>query len=118
MDEPNQEVQFEAIGLPEGVTIVSESPEDAGPLGQYLSLRAVGNSVNATPGVYDCTFRLWNKYGYDYVINSPNSKHLLHIFRETCRKAGIMYQTDQIFDYLKEFPEKSKYWQISLFDNK
>lgn len=64
LDEPNQEVQFEAIGLPEGVTIVSESPEDAGPLGQYLSLRAVGNSVNATPGVYDCTFRLWNKYGY------------------------------------------------------
>ena len=59
-----------------------------------------------------------NKYGYDYVINSPNSKHLLHIFRETCRKAGIMYQTDQIFDYLKDFPEKSEYWQISLFDNK
>lgn len=59
-----------------------------------------------------------NKYGYDYIINSPNSKHLLHIFRETCRKAEIMYQTDQIFDYLKDFPEKSEYWQISLFDNK
>ena len=47
-----------------------------------------------------------NKYGYDYVLNSPNGKHLLHIFREIFRKAGIMYQTDQIFDYLKEFPEK------------
>lgn len=42
----------------------------------------------------------------------------MHIFRETCRKAGIMYQTDQIFAYLKEFPEKNEYRQISLFDDK
>ena len=64
LDEPNQEVQFEVIGLPEGVTIEPYSSGDSGPLGLYISLQPVGNSSNAAPGVYDCTFRLWNKYGY------------------------------------------------------
>ena len=29
----------------------------------------------------------WKKYGYAYVVNSPNNERLMHIFRETCRKA-------------------------------
>lgn len=57
-----------------------------------------------------------DKFGYSYVISSPNNEQLMHIFRETCRKAGIMYQTDQIFAYLKKFPEERVYRQISLFD--
>ena len=40
----------------------------------------------------------------------------MHIFRETCRKAGILYRTDEVFAYLKEFPEKEQYRQLSLFD--
>lgn len=58
----------------------------------------------------------WKKYGYAYVVNSPNNERLMHIFRETCRKAGILYQREQVFAYLKEFPEKREYQQMSLFE--
>ena len=58
----------------------------------------------------------WKKYGYAYVVNSPNNERLMHIFRETCRKAGILYQREQVFAYLKAFPEKREYHQMSLFE--
>ncbi len=58
----------------------------------------------------------WKKYGYAYVVNSPNNERLMHIFREACRKAGILYQREQVFAYLKEFPEKREYQQMSLFE--
>ena len=58
----------------------------------------------------------WKKYGYAYVVNSPNNERLMHIFRETCRKAGMLYQREQVFAYLKEFPEKREYQQMSLFE--
>ena len=70
MDEPDQEVQYGIIGLPEGIIIKydgysdDEEEENTGPWGRYLKLRITGDKVNSTPGIYNGTFRLWNKYGY------------------------------------------------------
>lgn len=56
------------------------------------------------------------KYGYQYIIDSPNSKQLMHFFQEKCNQHGIVYDTEQIFRYLTAFEEKSSDRQLSLFD--
>ena len=53
-------------------------------------------------------------YGNSYVLDSPNSAKLMHIFRSFCRSNGIMYRQSEIFAYLNEFPE-DVYEQTSLF---
>ena len=52
------------------------------------------------------------KYGYSYEVQSDNHKQLMKIFRDTC-KNGIVYEVDECFRYLHEFPEK--YEQLTLF---
>ena len=56
-------------------------------------------------------------YGTNYILNSPNNKHLMNIFYKTCQKYNIVYNNDVIFQYLntfesKEIPEKQ---QLELF---
>lgn len=53
-------------------------------------------------------------YGNAYNLPSPDSERLLQIFRKLCKENGIMYHTQECFQYLYEFPEK--YTQMSLFD--
>lgn len=53
-------------------------------------------------------------YGNAYELSSPESKRLMEIFREVCKANGIMYDVEECFRYLNEFPEK--YVQQSLFD--
>ena len=53
-------------------------------------------------------------YGNAYELSSPESKRLMEIFREACKANGIMYDVEECFRYLNEFPEK--YVQQSLFD--
>lgn len=53
-------------------------------------------------------------YGNAYELSSPESKRLMEIFREVCKSNGIMYDVEECFRYLNEFPEK--YVQQSLFD--
>lgn len=53
------------------------------------------------------------KYGYSYEVQSDNHKQLMKIFRDTCKKNGIVYEVDECFRYLHEFPEK--YEQLTLF---
>ena len=53
-------------------------------------------------------------YGNAYELPSPNQRKLLDILEKTCMKNGIMYRTEEVFQYLHELPEKYK--QISLFD--
>lgn len=57
-----------------------------------------------------------DKYGDSYVVTSQNNKQLLSIFKEVCKKNQILYDVDKIFSYLREFDEKIKATQISLFD--
>ena len=52
-------------------------------------------------------------FGNSYSISSPNSDKLFKIFRDFCIKHDILYKTDDIFGFLREFPEKKE--QLSLF---
>lgn len=54
-------------------------------------------------------------YGNAYEVGSPRYKELMKLFRDRCRKEGIMYAPDKCFAYLKEFEDKQGYEQLSLF---
>ena len=54
-------------------------------------------------------------YGYAYEICSSRNEELMRIFRETCRAHSILYRPDDVFRYLREFPENNGYQQLSLF---
>ncbi|MDO4501223.1 MAG: radical SAM protein [Erysipelotrichaceae bacterium] len=53
-------------------------------------------------------------YKDKYVVNSFNNQKLLNIFVETCRRNNIMYNPEEIFNYLREFPQLNE--QLSIFD--
>lgn len=53
------------------------------------------------------------KYGYAYEIPSDNSRELMKLFKDTCKKHGIIHDVNECFQYLHEFPEK--YQQMTLF---
>lgn len=53
-------------------------------------------------------------FGNAYICNSPNNARLLEIFRRACKQHGILYQPEEVFQYLWTFESKQK--QISLFD--
>ena len=55
------------------------------------------------------------RYGNAYELPSPRHSELQHIFDDTCAKAGILYRPEDIFAYLREFPENKGYTQLSLF---
>lgn len=56
-----------------------------------------------------------SRYGYAYEVLSPNHRMLTQRFEDTCQRAGILYKAEDIFAYLKEFPEEKGYEQMSLF---
>lgn len=45
-------------------------------------------------------------YGSAYVLNSPNNTRLMQLFHQTCEKADIAHNNDEIFRYLNTFEEK------------
>lgn len=53
------------------------------------------------------------KYGYSYAIPSENGVRLMKMIYDACDARGVMYDTEQIFDYLREFP--SQFEQMQLF---
>ena len=55
------------------------------------------------------------RYGNAYELPSPRHRELHQIFDDTCAKAGILYRPEDIFAYLREFPENKGYTQLSLF---
>ena len=54
------------------------------------------------------------KYGDRYECPSPNSSKLYRIFKETCEKRGILYGTNDVFDYIGQFTPDTG--QLTLFD--
>ena len=52
-------------------------------------------------------------FGNDYAIPSPNNDRLMEIFLSRTNKHGILNNCDEIFNYLHEFPQKTK--QSRLF---
>ena len=55
-------------------------------------------------------------YGNEYMIDSPDSKFLMHLFHQKCEENGIVHNNDQIFNYLNEFEEKDAGQQLSFWD--
>lgn len=55
------------------------------------------------------------RYGNAYELPSPRHRELQQIFDDTCAKAGILYRPEDIFAYLRGFPENKGYTQLSLF---
>ena len=56
------------------------------------------------------------KYGNQYVIDSPNSTELMRLFHQKCGNHGIVHDNRQIFNYLSTFEERQSVIQLSLFD--
>ena len=54
------------------------------------------------------------EYGDKYECRSPNQSRLWTIFKEECEKHGILYRTNDVFEYMGKF--ESKTGQMSLFD--
>lgn len=55
-------------------------------------------------------------YGNQYIIDSPNSERLMHLFHKKCEQHGIVHNNEQIFYYLQNFEIKDTEKQLSLFD--
>ena len=55
------------------------------------------------------------KYGYAYEVPSERNGELMHLLRERCKKAGIEYRAEKVFEYLRSYPENKGYEQMSLF---
>lgn len=55
-------------------------------------------------------------YGNRYEIDSPNGRHLMQIFHQTCDACGLVHDNDAIFRYLHTFEEKEDARQMSLWD--
>lgn len=56
-------------------------------------------------------------YGYNYVLESPNNKKLMHIFHQKCEENGLIHDNDELFRFLSTFSdEETKNKQLSFFD--
>ena len=53
-------------------------------------------------------------FGNVYECNSPNKIRLYEIFRNECRKHGILYKPDDVFGYMHKFEQREE--QMTLFD--
>jgi len=65
------------------------------------------------PGVKQ---RYVQAFGLSYECPSPRSARLYEIFDRECEKHGVMHHPDEIFHYLRTFPEKQQGEQLSFFD--
>jgi DNA repair photolyase len=63
------------------------------------------------PGLRD---KYERKYGNSYVISSDNDRELMATFLETCKKANILCNNDEIFKYMSTLDEKNETGQAEL----
>lgn len=56
-----------------------------------------------------------NKYGYAYEITSEHHTELMKLVHEQCRKHNMVCSVEELFAYMRAFPEKEEYEQLSLF---
>lgn len=54
-------------------------------------------------------------YGNSYGLISPNHQKLMKIFKKRCRENNILSDTNEIFNYLHEFPKDKNTTQTTLF---
>lgn len=54
-------------------------------------------------------------YGNAYEVVSSKNRELMQIFTDTCKANGILHKPDDVFAYMKEFPQDKGFQQLSLF---
>lgn len=58
--------------------------------------------------------RYAREFGLAYICNSPDVERLQEIFERRCRDAGVMYEPEEIFDWISRIePDET---QLSIFD--
>lgn len=62
------------------------------------------------PGLKNIYFK---KFGLNYEIPSDKGKYLMSIVRDECKSHGVMFNQNEIFTYMHEYPKKFE--QLSLF---
>lgn len=55
------------------------------------------------------------KYGNSYEILSDNNILLMNILRRECVKNNIMYNVEQIFEYMHQFPNEKDFEQLKFY---
>jgi DNA repair photolyase len=55
-------------------------------------------------------------YGNSYSIASGNSRDLMALFQDTCKKNNILCDTNKVFEFMYSFEEKNKNKQGELFE--
>ena len=61
--------------------------------------------------------RYIEKYGSSYVLESENNKELMDLFYKRTAKNNILNKPDDVFCYLRDFPNKDKSKQSTLYFN-
>ena len=56
------------------------------------------------------------RYGNSYELSCPNWRELEALFTRLCDEAGIRHDTDGLFQYLHQFPERDEGEQLSFLD--
>lgn len=56
------------------------------------------------------------RYGNQYMIDSPNNDSLMKLFHQKCSENGIVHNNEQIFHYLNTFEDKQAGKQLSIWD--
>ena len=54
-------------------------------------------------------------FGNRYQCPSPNAPRLERIFREECRKRGVLWEAEAAMGWLMEFEDKQSGQQLNLF---
>lgn len=60
--------------------------------------------------------RYIQKYGNQYILESPNNKELMKLFHQKCDQNGMIHNNEQLFEYLNTFEEKQYDRQLTIFD--
>lgn len=61
--------------------------------------------------------RYIEKYGSSYVLESENNKELMDLFYKRTAENNILNKPDDVFRYLRDFPNKDKSRQSTLYFN-
>lgn len=61
--------------------------------------------------------RYIEKYGSNYVLESENNKELMDLFYKKTAENNILNKPDDVFRYLRDFPNKDKSRQSTLYFN-
>lgn len=61
--------------------------------------------------------RYIEKYGSSYVLESENNKELIDLFYKRTAENNILNKPDDVFSYLRDFPNKDKSRQSTLYFN-